>query len=77
VDKKARKDMRGTAEVLQGLIREKTKYFKKRVLQQLNNQSKIEAQHSKEKTLKYSKSLENFQMLQNTPQPHQKQLPKT
>jgi len=65
MDKKARKDMRATAEVLQGLIKEKTKYFKKRVLQQLTNQAKIEASNSKEKTLKYSKSLENFQMIQN------------
>ena len=62
--------------MLQGLIKEKTRYFKKRVLQQLNTQSK-EASNSREKTLKYSKSLENFQMLQNKGQPPPKPLLKT
>ena len=62
--------------MLQAMIKEKTKVFKKKVLYQLNSPSRIENESSKEKTLKYSKSVENFQMLPTEPQPQKKVLVK-
>jgi|JI9StandDraft_2_1071091.scaffolds.fasta_scaffold915066_1 hypothetical protein len=62
-DRKVRKELKGMGEVCDGLIREKTRYFKKKVLNQLGSpRAKDDAE--KEKTLKYSKSVENFQMVQ-------------
>jgi hypothetical protein len=40
----------------------------------LNNRSQFDHSQSKEKTLKYSKSVENFQMLPTHSQPPRKQL---
>lgn len=58
------------------MIKEKTKVFKKKVLYQLNSPSRIENESSKEKTLKYSKSVENFQMLPTELEQQQKVLVK-
>ena len=45
-------------------------------MQQLSNQSNMDASNSKEKTLKYSKSLENFEMIPNYTQVPRKQIAK-
>ncbi len=56
-------------EVCDGLIKEKMKYFKKKVLKHFREQTQCDYSPSKEKTLKYSKSVENFQMLKDMQKP--------
>jgi len=70
-DRKMRKELRGVVEKCEDLVKEKTKYFKKKIIEQMNYQSVLDNKkegrinsESKEKTLKYSKSMDNFELVQ-------------